>query len=390
MAMKKYFCIGIALVLLMAIALVGYGAYLNYSDENQISRRMDERRLEVAGAEARLRDFRPVIDMDAVRLYSESMADAIALMDGRITGWYVGKNSGVRKGDILLTISNDQLPLKIQQANSAVRKAEAVLAQSANSYHRQERLMAKNATSQEKFEEAEAQYRASQEALSESEAQLQQLLVQSDQLNVEAPIDGDVLIVYHREGSYVKSGTPLALVGNFDFLHFSTTLPDEASRHLRIGDTATMRFPDRALQKAYDTEYAAGNLGLSERIEAKLVSITPSPDEPAGVRRIVWEIDNRARILEPLTYNGVSMEMNRAYPCLTIPLEAMADSSHDTVFVVEPDGTVRRRKISTGADNGKQIEVYDGLEDGEVVVVESFDGLEDGMRVDISLEGGTD
>ena len=374
----------------MAFALVGYGAYLNYSDENQIVKRMDERKLEISGVTAKVKDFRPVIEMDVVRLYSESMADAAALTEGRIKTWCVAKNDRVKKGDVLLVMVNEQLPLKIRQATSAVRKAEAALAQATSAYRRQEWLWEQNATSKEKYEESEAQYRVSAEALAESEAQREQLLVEADQLNVKSPVDGDVLIVYHREGSYVKGGTPLALVGDFDYLRFSMTVPDEAAQNIRLGDTATMRFSDNALKKAYDTEYAAGNRGLAERIEAKLVEITPSLDEKAGVRRLVWEIDNRARILEPLTYNGVSLRLNKTHACLTVPLAAMVDSSHDTVFTVDADGVIRRRHIVTGADNQEDIEVYSGLNEGDIVAVESFDGLEDGMKVDVSLEGGDD
>ncbi len=388
--MKKYFYIGVALIILMAAALVGYGAYLNYSDEHQIAKRMDERRLEVTGARAMVREFRPVIEMNAMRLYSDSMVDAVALLEGRIVQWQAEKNTAVKKGDILLTMTNEQLPLKIIQAASNVKKAEAVLAKAKNTFFRQKNLWAQNATSLEQYDEAKAQYLAAQEAVTEAKAQHAQYMVQSEQLNVTAPIDGNVLIIYYREGTYVQGGTPLALVGNFDYLRFSATLDDETSRHLQLSDTAAMNFPAEALKKAYDTEYAAGNNGIAERIEAKLIDITPSLDEPAGVRRVVWEIDNRARILEPLTYNGVSMRMNRAYSCLTVPLSAMIDSSHDTVFVADENGIIKKRHIVTGANDTKHIEVYDGLNEGDIVIIESFDGLEDGMKVDITLSNEGD
>ena len=388
--MKKYFYIGVALIILMAAALVGYGAYLNYSDEHQIAKRMDERRLEVTGARAMVREFRPVIEMNAMRLYSDSMADAVALLEGRIVQWQAEKNTAVKKGDILLTMTNEQLPLKIIQAASNVKKAEAVLAKAKNTFFRQKNLWAQNATSLEQYDEAKAQYLAAQEAVTEAKAQHAQYMVQSEQLNVTAPIDGNVLIIYYREGTYVQGGTPLALVGNFDYLRFSATLDDETSRHLQLSDTAAMNFPAEALKKAYDTEYAAGNNGIAERIEAKLIDITPSLDEPAGVRRVVWEIDNRARILEPLTYNGVSMRINRAYYCLTVPLSAMTDSSHDTVFVADENGIIKKRHIVTGANDTKHIEVYDGLNEGDIVIIESFDGLEDDMKVDITLSNEGD
>ena len=66
--MKRYFFIGIAVILALALALVAYGTWLNVSDEKQIARRMDERVLMLTGAKAQKRSLRPVVEMDAVRL----------------------------------------------------------------------------------------------------------------------------------------------------------------------------------------------------------------------------------------------------------------------------------------------------------------------------------
>ncbi len=383
--MKRYFFIGIAVILALAVALVAYGTWLNVSDENQIARRMDERVLTLTGARAKKRSLRPLVEMDAARLYSENMADALALVEGRIVEMYAAKNSHVHKGDVLMRLENDQIPLQIQQANAAVRRAEAALAQASNTYHRQERLMAKEATSKEKYEEAEAQYTAAQEALTEAEAQRAQYFVQEGRQNVISPVDGNVLLIYHREGSYVQGGTPLALVGDFDRLLFSVTLEDKNTRHFSVGERMTLHFQAQSMKKAYDTEYAAGNLGRSEKIVATLKEITPPLSEPAGMRRVVCEIDNRARVLEPLTYNGVSMQAGRDYECLAVPLSAMTDASRSEVFVVEADGKIRRRDVATGANDGKYIEILSGLAEGDTVVTESFEGLDDDMRVEVSI-----
>ncbi len=384
--MKRFFFIGIVVILALAVALVVYGTWLNVSDEKQIARRMDERVLTLTGARAERRGLRPLVEIDAARLYSENMADAVALVEGRIIEMYVAKNSHVRKGDMLMRLENDQIPLQIQQANATVRRAEAALAQAANTYHRQERLMAKEATSQEKYEEAGAQYAAAQEALAEAEAQRAQYVVQEGRQNVISPVDGNVLLIYHREGSYVQGGTPLALVGDFDRLRFAVTLEDKDTRHLTVGDAMTLHFQAQSMKKAYDTEYAAGNLGRGEKIIATLKEITPPVTEPAGMRRVVCEIDNRARVLEPLTYNGVTMQAGRDYACLAVPLAAMTDASHSEVFVVEADGKIRRREVTTGANDGKYIEILSGLAEGDAVVTESFEGLDDDMRVEVSIE----
>ena len=386
--MKKYFYLGIAIILLMAMAMVGYGAWLNYSDENQIAKRMDSRTLQLKGARATVQDMHPVINMEAVRFASDNMTDAVALTNGRIQNWYVGKNSAVHKGDILLSMNNEQIPLKIQQSNSSVRKAEAVLAQAYSAYQRQCRLIAKKATSQEKYEAAEAQYLAAQEALQEAEAQRAQNVLQQEWLNVTSPVDGEVLIIYQREGAAVQAGMPVALVGNFDRLKFSLNLADADTRHLQVGDKALLTFPDRwTMGKAYDTDYGAGNQGWNQKVKATLREIVPPLSEPADVRRAVWEVDNRTHLLEPLTYTGVIMQAVNPYKCLTVPLSSMYDNARNAVFVVDGDGIIHLRSVVTGADDDKYIEIREGLAEGDIVLVGNFEGLEDGMKAEIVLEG---
>jgi hypothetical protein len=89
--MKRYFYIGIAVIMVLALGLVGYGAWLNYSDENQIANRMDNRVIQLSTAKAEYRDIHPTVSLPAVRFSSNNMADAIALTDGRITNWLVEK-----------------------------------------------------------------------------------------------------------------------------------------------------------------------------------------------------------------------------------------------------------------------------------------------------------
>ncbi|MBR3456948.1 MAG: efflux RND transporter periplasmic adaptor subunit [Selenomonadaceae bacterium] len=386
--MKKIFGIAIVIILLMAVAIVGWGAWLNYSDEHHIADRMDSRVVELTAARAKVREFSPAATLDAIRFSSDTMADAVALTDGRILQWHVGKNTDVRKGDILVNMANENIPLKIQQAESAISKAEAALAQAYNAYQRQERLLQRRATSQEKYEAAEAQCMAAQGALREAQAQRDQCLVQQGWLSVESPVDGEVLIIYQREGSYVQAGTPIALVGDFQWLHFSLNISDNYARNLKIGEESFLTFPNtKILGKAYDTDYGAGNKGPGMELKASLREIVPPLSEPADIRRTVWEVDNRTHILEPMIYTGVTMRAGIRYQVLTVPLSAMADQSHDKVFVVDGEGIIHSRSVVAGADDDKYIEIYEGLDEGEIVVVGSFEGLEDGMKVEAELEG---
>ena len=386
--MKKIYGVAMVLIIFMALAIVAWGAWLNYSDENQIANRMDNRRVEVTAAKAVRREFAPTISLDAVRFVSDNMTDAVALTDGRILSWQVEKNEKVSKGQNLVEMVNESIPLKIQQAESSISRAEAMMTQARNSYQRQGRLKARRATSQEKYEEAEAQYMAAQGALREAQAQRDQYLVQQGWLSVKAPLDGEVLLIYQQAGAQVQAGTPIALVGDFSQLTFSLNLSDRDARHLQLGQTIYLAFAERKLTgKAYDTDYGVGNKERGMEIKAVLREIVPDLSEPADIRRTVWAVDNRARLLEPMLYTGVTMRTGQSYEALTVPLAAMIDKAHDTVFVLDAEGIIHLRTVKAGADDKKYIEIYDGLVEGDTVIVGNLEGLEDGMKVDAEVEG---
>lgn len=387
--MKKYYALGLVLVLACAVTLIAYGMYLNRAGELKIAERMDSRAIPLQGEKVKFRNIQPTFVLDTVNLYSDEIADAVALIDGRLTDAYVAKNSKVRQGQNLFTIVNEDIPLKIEQAESGIARAEAQLANARSNYARYSRLMDRDATSREKFEEAELQFKAAEAALKESVAVRDQLLVQEGRQQITAPIDGEVLILYKQIGSYVTAGTPVALVGNFNTLYFSMPIEDKFARTIFVGENFELNFRNStALRKAYDTEFAAGNLGSEQSFPVTIREITPSLNEVAAMRKIIFEVDNRVGLLEQQTYNGVTLRILMPRKTLTVPLAAMADSNRDEVFVVTADNTLERRAVRTGADDGSYIEITAGLKEGETVVTSATMGLESGVKVEVTLTKG--
>ena len=389
--MKKSYMIGLVLILLFAVSMIAYGAWLNQTGENAIADRMKNRTIPLQGAKVAVRDFYPRIEMETINLYSEEMADAVALIDGRIENIFVSKNANVRRGQVIFSLVNDDIPLKIQQAESSIAKAEAQLANAKNNYARYTRLMERDATSKEKFDEAEAAFFASEAALKEAQTVREQLLVQSARQDVKSPIDGEVLILYKQQGAYVQAGTPIALVGNFSRLFFSMPIDDRHARRIAVGDSAELSFTSsQILRKAYDTEYAAGNRGDAEVFSISVRDIMPPLNEPATLRKIVWEVDNRVGLLEQQAYSGAILRSSRSRKLLAVPLAAMTDSHRNAVFVVTPQSTIERRDVKTGVDDGEYIEILTGLNEGDTVITSASEGLEDNMKVTVNLIGGDD
>ena len=383
--MKRYFFIGLALILALSLGAIFYGAWLNSRGEFQIARRMEERRLSLRGARVEMRELQAHIDKSAVKLYSTDMADAVTLVDGRIVSCLVQKNSFVKKGDPLFVLENEDIPLRIQEAESNILSAQSSLRRAENTYRRYLILKEQDAVSAQQYDDAEAGYYAAQSNLAVMETRLSQLRVQESRQTVAAPIDGKVLVLYRQQGAYVQSGTALALVGDFSSLYFSTPVQDTNARHLALGQEAELVFSSTEFNKVYSTDYAAGNLGQKQKFFASIVNIAPPISEPAAIRSVLWKIDNRAGLLEPQTYGGVSIQSMTPHAVLAVPLSAITDHQNASVFVAR-DGVIERRAVRTGANDGVYIEILSGLEKGELVVSAGAEGLEDGMRADVEID----
>lgn len=413
--MRKYFLISLVIIAILVTAIISYGAYLNKAGESQIATRMSERSVPLQGSRAQMRDIKPRVVLDTVNLYSNEMTDAIALIDGRIDSVNIRKNDYVNTGQVLFNLTNEEYPLKIKQAEidilkadreilkteNDIMKAETDLARAKNDYTRYGRLRERDAVSAEKYDEVAAIYKEAQlnlevahlqkqQAIAERDsfdAQKEQLLVENSYSQVTAPIDGEVLILYKQAGSYVSAGTPLALIGNFRTLYFSIPVEDEWAKRLNVGKNVSMNFNRSGFSKVYDTEYEAGNAGADQKFTARIADISPSISERAAIRTIIWEINNAAGLLEPQTYNNVEIQSLMSQKCLTVPLSSMTDPSNSAVFVVTADGTLEKRNVVTGVDDGIYIEILSGLKSDEMVVTSGMSGLEDGMKVTITEEG---
>ena len=293
---------------------------------------------------------------------------------------------------------------EIIRADNDIRKAETELAHAKSNFNRYDQLRDYSAISLEKYEEMEAIYKESQITLENMylqknqmieqkkslEAQKEQLLIESAYSRVEAPIDGEVLILYKQIGAYVAGGTALALIGNFNNLYISTPMEDKEIRRFSVGQEAVLSFNQKEFQKVYDIEYEAGNKGNLQTFNARIVEISPSLDQSAAIRKVIWQVDNSSGLLEPQTYGNVTFEMKSMNRCLTVPLSAMADVTNTSVFVWTADGTIQRRNVTTGIKDGKYIEIVSGLKEGEVVITSGTNGLEGGMKASVTFKSEED
>ena len=384
--MKIYFYLGVGIIITLIVTLFGYSAYLNSRGENQIAERMSNHHLPLTGVKVQERTLMPVVELDLVNLYSNDMTDVVALESGRVIQLFVEKNSHVDRGNPIIKLLDEDIPLKIRQTDSDIFEAEAQLVKARNTYNRYSQLLENNAISLERFDEAEAAYKAAQARLANFEAQREQLLIRQSRESINSPIDGEVLNLYQTVGAYVKAGTPVALVGDFSNLNFTSTLKDIYTQRLYVGREFDLTISEgEGIQKSYGANFSSGNLGDDQIFRAKVEKITPDLSEPASIRQVVWSVDNRVGLLEPGAYSKICLHSNLSHKCLSVPVDAFINENKTQVAVMV-DGRLAIRNVETGITDGKYIEVKSGLQAGDIVITSDTEGIEEGTQIDIVLE----
>ena len=397
--MKRNFIIAMGIIIALAVALIGYGVFLNYRSDNIITNMLDKKKVSLQGALVGQKEILPTVRKNDIYLSSDNLSDAISRSEGSIVEMDIHKNDHVRKGQIICVVSNEDITPKLAEINSHISKAQADVVRFQNQYNRYQWLTERKAIAVEKLEEVEANLNSAEAEVASYMSERQQTLNQQQRQYVMSPLDGEVITIYQPSGSVVSNGTPIALIGDFSHPQFKYTISDKdlsSILPLESGHTVTFRMDD--LDKVFYTSYGADSNDNINIFQARIISVSPSLDVPAALRDVIWEIDNEAGILESRHYSNVLLATNSPQNVLAIPKEALldvkksfgAEVSDNAVFVVLPNGELEKRKIITGLSDTDNIEIISGLDAGEVVVISGKDGLHEGMKADISLSGSDD
>ena len=285
-------------------------------------------------------------------LEAENDVDLVARTAGPIVELNAEEGMSVRRGQVLARI--DDREIRAQLDVSKVRLEETEIA-----YQRAKKLHFGELVSQETLDQALANYQSAQ-------GDFERLRVQLLYTEIAAPFDGLIVERYVRFAEHLANGARLFRISDFDPLLCPIQVPERELPRLRAGQTAKLE-----VEAWGDTAF-----------DARVLRISPVVDAATGTVRVTLEVKGKGK-LRPGMFASVFLEMERRPDALVIPKSALAlDSLGDTVFVAEDDLAVRR-SLSLGFQNDDLIEVREGLEQGESVVVVGQDGLSEGTPIEI-------
>jgi HlyD family secretion protein len=284
---------------------------------------------------------------------------------GIIEKIYVKDGDVVEEGQPLVEIERDLLASQAREAEAALREARVELRYSKIDLERADELERGGATSPQKQDAARSRYERALATVARAEANLETLSTQLSYATVRSPLAGHVLDVPVEVGSAVApvtavtGGEVLVSLAATDRLHLEGLVDENEVARVALDQPARLRteaFGDRTFSGV-------------------VTDIAPLGQRVQNVTYFEVEIeitDPDAQLLRPRMSGDAEIITQVVEDAVVIPETALryrGDSIYVDTVVRQSEVRVEPRDVRIGIVDGARVQVLEGLEPGEEVVV---------------------
>ncbi len=286
-----------------------------------------------------------------------------AEIGARVLSNAVGEGSAVHAGDRLVRLDDREIRLQIQEASSSVSREQVDLAKS--DFERKERLFEDGAVTRSTLDQAKNQYLSLDAAYRTAQARIAQLRERAAKTNIVSPLTGVVAQLLVEPGEFVGPGSPLAVIEDMEEVLVVVEVADRdvvRLRPLQVVEATTDAYPGRVFQ------------GVIERVGNVANPVTRSFEIEARIGNPQGELRSGL-----ITTIRILLDKRR---CLVVPAAALLDEREGEARVLlVSGGTARSVEVGIGSRQDRDVELVQGLAEGDEVVVYGHDQVRDGQPV---------
>jgi multidrug efflux pump subunit AcrA (membrane-fusion protein) len=258
-------------------------------------------------------------------------------------------NGGISKKDL------EAAQLELTTAEDELRLQEQTVSLRARALNPNDRALATARTAQ------------AEQRLATLDAQLSYAVIR-------APITGIVTDQFQYEGEFASAGGKLVTIADSSSVIVKAPFSDSAVAQLKTGDAATVLPTDSS----------------SEERKGQVTLLSRSTD-PSNRTVEVWiTLGNEDGKLRPNGAAQVTVFANSKDDAVVVPLSAVtlesSNADEGTVMTVDSQNVAHETKVTTGIRTTDKVEIVEGLQGGETVVVEGNYSLPDGTKVEIATD----
>ncbi|MBQ6082780.1 MAG: efflux RND transporter periplasmic adaptor subunit [Bacteroidales bacterium] len=319
------------------------------------------------------------------------------------------EGSKVKKGDVILILSNENLDMQILNSEADLAEKENILRntmiqmeqqklsveqeklqlqmdvrRNKRNYEAQKALFDDGLIAKEEFLKAEEDYQLSasrlklvenrakqdslyrsveinqmQESLDNMRRNMMMIRKRKDNLTIKAPIDGELGLLDVVLGQSVAAGSRIGQINNLDSYKIEAQIDEHYIDRVTAGLDATFE-------------------RQSERYQAQIRKVYPEVRDGKFKADFKFVGQQPENIRSGQTYY-LNLQLGQPVEAVLIPRGAFYQKTGGKwIYVVSSDGTKAvKRDIRIGRQNPQYYEVIEGLEPGEKVITSSYDNFGD-------------
>ena len=293
---------------------------------------------------------------------------------GYITRIYVKVGDRVSKGELLATISNDDILAKRAQTDAMVTEADAGYKNAQKDYERFTTLYKEQSASAKELDNMTLQYSSAKARLEAAKQMRNEVNATLHYTSLTAPFSGTVTQKMTDAGSMANPGMPLLTIEQSGSYQVSALVPENEIRLIDEGAAATVTI-------------SAANKAINGRI----VQINQSSINTGGQYIIKVQIpDSEKQDLFAGMYATLVIPVKKTIKSTTtdeqvmVPISAIEYKDQLTgLYTVGSNHTALLRWVRLGKTKGNQVEVLSGLSANEKFIVSAEGRLYNGVTVKI-------
>jgi len=295
-------------------------------------------------------------------------------VDGQIVRIAFTEGQLVHEGDLLAEIDPRPFEVQLTQAEGALARDQALLADAQRSMERFRSLLAQKIVAQQDFDDQAAKVGQYAGAVKADQGAIDDARLQLTYSRVTAPFTGRTGLRQVDVGNVVHANdqTGIVVLTQIQPITAVFTMPEDnlpaIMKRLATGEPLVVEAYDRAGQ----TKLATG----------KLLTADNQIDPATGTARLKAVFDNEDGALFPNQFVNVRLELDVRRDAVIAPVAAIQRGPQGTfVYVVQEDKTVAVHPVTVGPTTATDAVFESGVGAGEVLVVDGVDRLRPGSTV---------
>ena len=327
---------------------------------------------------------------------AQRKAAVASKITGRLVFLGVEEGSRVKKGEVIARLENDDARATLERATAEVKVAHFQLQQSQAElddalldFTRKKQLVGKEIISRSQFDAAEARYKkakaavaAQQAALQSAEAALKEAQVSLGYTIIRAPFDAVVLTkdadigdIVTPIGAASDAKAAVVTIADMDSLQVEVDVSESNIAQVKVGQPCEIQLdalPD-------------------DRFRGVVHMIVPTADRTkASILVKIAFLENSPRILPEMSakvaFLSRQISAEEEKPLKALPTAAVLNGNGDAVVFVVCNNRALKTPVHPGRHLDTMVEILNGVEVGDQVVLTPLDKVKNGVKVRVAQE----